>query len=347
MIKASDEKKLKSIEPKFYLDALNSNGFSVEDYGLDRRRLGRALGKILRKYGTWFNTADRYCFMIVNHMEEAGLIKEAADKFVVADNWREILQKMFPKENLWASETNEEEKITTEVVTSTVVVSEAPVSEEPIKIEIGSLKNNYEFYKVLLDRMGEDFKTQEELKKLVSELYQENFGEKHNSQFFYNKLRFLHGKKILESIEDEGVVKHLRSKDYKTLLDSRKKILERDSYEFNLVPSETKPVETPQKEEEKKPSVAPQPVSKKESTVCVCIDPNDLTKLYETDVLFNDGHRCVILLETIPANLDVLKNIEAEADPKSQGQLWEKLTEQREYYLAELAKIDRLCGKKA
>jgi hypothetical protein len=93
--------------------------------------------------------------------------------------------------------------------------------------------------------------------------------------------------------------------------------------------------------------VATAPAKQKEPVVCVCIDPNDLTKLYETDVLFNDGHRCVILLETIPANLDVLKNIEAEADPKSQGQLWEKLTEQREYYLAELAKIDRLCGKKA
>jgi hypothetical protein len=54
---------------------------------------------------------------------------------------------------------------------------------------------------------------------------------------------------------------------------------------------------------------------------------------------------CVLLLETIPANLDVLKNIKAEADPESQNQLWEKLADQRNYYLVELAKIERLCGR--
>ncbi len=356
MIKASDEKKLKSIEPKFYLDALNSKGFSVEDYGLDRRRLGRALGKILRKYGTWFNTADRYCFMIVNHMEESGLIKETADKFVVASDWRETLQKMFPKENLEALETKKQEntKATTNVATPVAPESSSePVA--PKKIELGSLKNNYEFYGALLERMGEDFKTQEELKGLILGLYQENFGEACDSrQYFYNRLLFLQRNKILESIEDEGVTKHLRAKNYKDLLDARKDFLEKNPYEFKtqVVPEEktqpapeTAPAKTPKKKEEKKP-VATTPAKQKEPVVCVCIDPNDLTKLYETDVLFNDGHRCVILLETIQANLDVLKNIEAEADPKSQGQLWEKLTEQREYYLAELAKIDRLCGKK-
>lgn len=357
MIKASDEKKLKSIEPKFYLDALNSKGFSVEDYGLDRRRLGRALGKILRRYGTWFNTADRYCFMIVNHMEESGLIKETADKFVVASDWRETLQKMFPKENLEALEAKKQEdtKATTNVTAP--VAPESP--SEPVapkKIEFGSLKNNYEFYGALLDRMGEDFKTQEELKELILGLYQENFGETCDSrQYFYNRLLFLQRNKILESIEDEGVTKHLRAKNYKDLLDARKDFLEKNPYEFKtqVVPKEkAQPApepataETPKKKEEKKP-VATTPAKQKEPVVCVCIDPNDLTKLYETDVLFNDGHRCVILLETIPANLDVLKNIEAEADPKSQSQLWEKLTDQREFYLAELAKIDKLCGKKA
>ena len=164
---------------------------------------------------------------------------------------------------------------------------------------------------------------------------------------------FLQRNKILESIEDEGVIKHLRVENYKELLDARKESLEKHSYEFKTaVPvvvetqqpeQKEKPVEAPKKKEEK-----PAPVSKqKEPTICVCINPADLIKLYETEVLFNDGHRCVILLETIQANLDVLKNIEAEADPSSQGQLWEKLTDQREFYLAELAKIDKLCGKKA
>ena len=362
MIKKSDEKKLSSIEPKFYLDALNSNGFSIEDYGLDRRRLGRALGKILRKYGTWFNTADRYCFMIVNHMEESGLIKETADKFVVASNWRETLQKMFPKENLDALETKKPEAQVTVETSEPETSQEAPSPTSapqttPQKIEVGALKNNYEFYGALLDRMGEDFKTQEELKELILGLYQENFGEAQESrQYFYNRLLFLQRNKILESIEDEGVTKHLRAKNYKELLDARKDFLEKNPYEFKtqvqVVPEvkaqpaqEPVPeIETPKKKEEK-PVTAP--MRQKEPVVCVCIDPNDLTKLYETEVLFNDGHRCVILLETIPANLDVLKNIKAEADPKSQGQLWEKLTDQREFYLAELAKIDKLCGKEA
>ena len=351
MIKASDEKKLKSIEPKFYLDALNSKGFSVEDYGLDRRRLGRALGKILRKYGTWFNTSDRYCFMIVNHMEESGLIKETADKFVATPNWRETLQKMFPKENLEALEATKEKPAAEAATPKTPVAPSTPVAPVvPQKVEPGSLKNNYEFYRTLLDRLGEDFKTQDELKRSILGLYQENFGEAPESkQYVYNRILFLQRNKILESIEDEGVIKHLRAKNYQELLDARKDFLEKNPYEFKTAPVKTeepRPVESPKKKEEK-PTPAVVVEKPKEPTVCVCIDPNDLTKLYETDVLFNDGHRCVILLETIPANLDVLKNIEAEADPKSQSQLWEKLTEQREYYLAELAKIDRLCGKKA
>ena len=359
MIKASDEKKLKSIEPKFYLDALNSKGFSVEDYGLDRRRLGRALGKILRKYGTWFNTADRYCFMIVNHMEESGLIKETADRFVVASDWREILQKMFPKENLEALEAKEQPKpeAPIEVAPEITQVTPDPSAQPeptPQKIEVGSLKNNYEFYVVLLERMGGDFKTQDELRGLILGLYRENFGEEPESrQYFYNRMFFLQRNKILESIEDEGVTKHLRAENYRELLDAKKDFLEKHPYEFKTaVPAapetqqteqKEKPVETPRKKEEKSIPVSRQ----KEPTICVCINPADLIKLYETEVLFNDGHRCVVLLETIQANLDVLKNIEAEADPKSQSQLWEKLTDQREFYLAELAKIDKLCGKKA
>lgn len=356
-IKKSDEKKLKSIESKFYLEALGSENFSIGDYGLDRRRLGRALGKILRKYGTWFNTSDRYCFMIVNHMEESGLIKETADKFMATPNWRETLQKMFPKETLLGATKKQSEVPVTVTVTSAVPVETSspvePTTPQKRVITVGELKNNYEFYEVLLERMGEDFKTQEELKKLIFGLYRENFGgDPEGKQYFYNRLFFLQKNKILESIEDEGVVKHLRSKDYKELLDAKKSFLEKNPYEFKIEVPETPkeepaPIqEAPKKEE--KPESVPVPVGKtKEPTVCVCINPMDLTKLYETEVLFNDGHKCIVLLETIPANLDVLKNIDAEADPKGQNQLWEKLAEQREYYLAELAKIERLCGKKA
>jgi hypothetical protein len=357
-IKKSDEKKLKSIESKFYLEALGSENFSIGDYGLDRRRLGRALGKILRKYGTWFNTSDRYCFMIVNHMEDLGLIKEAADKFVAVENWREALQKMFPKETLLGTTKKQTEIPVTVAVTPVVPVETPSPAAEPATpqrrvITVGTLKNNYEFYEVLLERIGEDFKTQEELKKLILELFHENFGEmKPFKQYVFNRIAFLQKNKILESIEDEGVVKHLRSKDYKELLDAKKSFLEKNPYEFKIEVPETPkeepaPIqEAPKKEE--KPESVPVPVGKtKEPTVCVCINPMDLTKLYETEVLFNDGHKCIVLLETIPANLDVLKNIDAEADPKGQNQLWEKLAEQREYYLAELAKIERLCGKKA
>ena len=248
MIKASDEKKLKSIEPKFYLDALNSKGFSVEDYGLDRRRLGRALGKILRKYGTWFNTADRYCFMIVNHMEESGLIKETADKFVVTENWRETLKKMFPKENLEELEVKKPTETTTTEAVEPVETTTPSTQVAPKKIEFGSLKNNYEFYGALLEKMGEDFKTQEELRELILGLYQENFGEECDSrQYFYNRLLFLQRNKILESIEDEGVTKHLRAKNYKDLLDARKDFLEKNPYEFKTqVVPETKAQPAPE-----------------------------------------------------------------------------------------------------
>jgi hypothetical protein len=258
---------------------------------------------------------------------------------------------MFPKENLEALEATKEKPAAEAATPKTPVAPSTPVAPVvPQKVEPGSLKNNYEFYRTLLDRMGEDFKTQDELKRSILGLYQENFGETPESkQYVYNRILFLQRNKILESIEDEGVIKHLRAKNYQELLDARKDFLEKNPYEFKTAPVKTeepRPVESPKKKEEK-PTPAVVTEKPKEPTVCVCIDPTDLIKLYETEVLFNDGHRCVILLETIPANLDVLKNIEAEADPKSQSQLWEKLTEQREYYLAELAKIDRLCGKKA
>ena len=349
MIKKSDEKKMKTIESKFYLEALGSENFSIGDYGLDRKRLGRALGKILRKFGTWFNTSDRYCFMITNHLEELGLIKATADKFVVVDNWRDIVQEMFPKENiLGTEEKSKEEEVpaTVEEVASpqvpTTVVSPT-ISRREIKV--GDLKDTYEFCEVLLERIGEDFKTQGELRNIITELYRENFGEDPNGQFFFNRLYYLQSKKILESIEDEGVVKHLRSENYKEILEAQKGFLKRNPFKFK----ENHEVTIKEPEEVVEAPVEKQEEATKVETkvICVCINPVDLTKLYNTEVIYNDGHRCVIMLDLIQANLDVLKNIEAESDLDSQDLLWNELAEQRKFYLAELAKIDKLCGKEA
>ena len=352
MIKKSDEKKMKTIESKFYLEALGSENFSIGDYGLDRKRLGRALGKILRKSGTWFNTSDRYCFMITNHLEELGLIKATADKFVVVNNWRDIVQEMFPKENISGTKETKEEEEEKEVP-ATVEEVVAPQPQVPVvapiisrrEIKVGDLKNTYEFCEALLERIGEDFKTQGELRNIITELYRENFGEDPNSQFFFNRLYYLQSKKILESIEDEGVVKHLRSENYKEILEAQKGFLKRSPFKFK----ENHEVTTPIKEEVVEAPVEKQEEAPKVETkvICVCINPVDLTKLYNTEVIYNDGHRCVIMLDLIQANLDVLKNIEAESDLDSQDLLWDEFAEQRKFYLAELAKIDRLCGKEA
>ena len=351
MIKKSDEKKLKDVSPDFYRDVLSGKGgFSISDYGLDRRRLGKALGKVLRKTGTWFNTADRYSFMIVNHLESQKLIIEKADHFEAAPNWRDLLKEMFPKEDF----TEKAESLAPTVATVEMATQEAPETEATMTqgpVAKGSLKTYYDFYTVLLERIGGDFRTKSELGGLITELWKENTGvELTDTKFVSNRLQILQGNGTLESIIDEGTRKYLRSKDYKKTLESKKAYLSRRTFDLPVTEEkETKPEVTkaePVKEKQVVVSQPKEPARAPEPTVVINITPSDKAKLFITDTLFEDRHgRCVVEVEAIPANLDVLKNLSVEADAPSKEILWGKLEDQRNYYLGEIAKINRLCGK--
>lgn len=320
-VKKEAQKAFKKLGPAFYVEALSELG-SLKLY--DISKVGHVMIKHAKKNGMNLVASNAYCQAIVNWMESLGLIEKSNGFYVPTKDWEVALKKRFP--NVELKKKPEE-----------VVVTAEP---EPAKEE--EKKPTYrDYYREILEGLGNDFVTLDKIRSLIRETYLKITGQEPDSSFKQTREKFLR-KGFVESIQDDdGSLKFLVVTDWQEKLDKNKRIL-------SVIPVAEKP-----KEPEVTKPVDKQPAPKVKKLerpyINIWLDSSDADSLvnFDTskDVLFSESSgRVLARVQLVDPNLDLLMTLRDVVVVSQQLEIIRNLYKlRREFHVKEIRTIDEIC----
>lgn len=326
-VKKEATKAFKKLGPAFYVEALEELG-SLKLY--DISKVGHVLIKYAKKNGMNLVASNAYCQAMVNWMESLGLVEKSNGFYVPTKDWEVTLKKRFPNTDVLELKKKPEEVVVT-------------AQSEPVKEEEKKPVTYRDYYREILEGLGNDFVTLDKIRSLIRETYLKVTGQEPDSSFKQTREKFLR-KSFVESIkDDDGSLKFLVVTDWQEKLDKNKRIL-------SVMPVAEKPKEEP--EVTKPVDKQPAPKVKKHERPCINIwlNSSDVDSLvnFDTnkDVIFSDESdgRILARVQLVDPNLDLLMKLNGVVVVKHQLEVIRELYKRRrEMHLKEIRTIDAIC----
>lgn len=324
-VKKEALKAFKKLGPAFYVEALGELG-SLKLY--DISKVGHTLIRHAKKNGMNLVASNAYCQAMVNWMESLGLVEKSNGFYVPSKDWEVTLKKRFPNAEL--KKKPEEEMV-------------AKAEPEPVKEEEKKPVTYRDYYREILEGLGNDFVTLDKIRSLIRETYLKITGQEPDSSFKQTREKFLR-RSFVESIkDDDGSLKFLVVTDWQEKLNKNKRIL-------SVMPVAEKPKEEP--EVTKPVDKQPAPKVKKHERPCINIwlNSSDADSLvnFDTnkDVIFSDESdgRILARVQLVDPNLDLLMKLNGVVVVKHQLEVIRELYKRRrEMHLKEIRTIDAIC----
>lgn len=326
-VKKEATKAFKKLGPAFYVEALEELG-SLKLY--DISKVGHVLIKYAKKNGMNLVASNAYCQAMVNWMESLGLVEKSNGFYVPTKDWEVTLKKRFPNTDVLELKKKPEEVVVT-------------AQSEPVKEEEKKPVTYRDYYREILEGLGNDFVTLDKIRSLIRETYLKVTGQEPDSSFKQTREKFLR-KSFVESIkDDDGSLKFLVVTDWQEKLDKNKRIL-------SVMPVAEKPKKEP--EVTKPVDKQPAPKVKKHERPCINIwlNSSDVDSLvnFDTnkDVIFSDESdgRILARVQLVDPNLDLLMKLNGVVVVKHQLEVIRELYKRRrEMHLKEIRTIDAIC----
>lgn len=322
--KREAQKAFKKLGPAFYVESLSELG-SLKLY--DISKVGHVLIKHAKKNGMNLVASNAYCQAMVNWMESLGLIEKSNGFYVPTKDWEVTLKKRFPNTDVQELKKKPEEEV---VVTA----------EEPVKEEEKKPVTYRDYYREILEGLGNDFVTLDKIRSLIRETYLKMTGQEPDSSFKQTREKFLR-KGFVESIkDDDGSLKFLVVTDWQEKLDKNKRIL-------SVIPVAEKPKEPEVKPVDKQPT--PKVKKLERPYINIWLDSSDADSLvnFDTskDVLFSESDgRVLARVQLVDPNLDLLMTLHGVVVVSQQLEVIRELYKlRRDFHVKEIRVIDEIC----
>ena len=321
-VKKEAQKAFKKLGPAFYVEALGE----LESLKLyDISKVGHTLIRHAKKNGMNLVASNAYCQAMVNWMESLGLVEKSNGFYVPSKDWEEKLRKRFPNAEL--------KKKPDEVVVT--------AESEPAKEEEKKPVTYRDYYREILEGLGNDFVTLDKIRSLIRETYLKITGQEPDSSFKQTREKFLR-KGFVEGIQDDdGSLKFLVVTDWQEKLDKNKRIL-------SVIPVAEKPKEPEVvKPVEKQP--APKVKKYERPYINIWLNSGDADSLVNfdinKDVLFSESDgRILARVQLVDPNLDLLMTLRDVVVVKQQLEVIRELYKRRrEFHVKEIRTIDSIC----